>query len=98
MKSVTTEAYGLGEYLNAAVIFVVISVVVVIGTYIVSSVSTQIGVSAGTNSTAYNASLYAVTGMQTFASWLPILAIVVVAVVIIGLLSGFVSPRRAEAA
>ncbi len=42
-----------------------------------------------TQSTAYNAAGQAVSGMNTFAQWLPILAIVLVAVVIIALLYGF---------
>ena len=40
-------------------------------------------------SVAYNAGGQAVSGMSTFATWLPILAIVLVSVVIIALLYGF---------
>ena len=85
------EGAALDEYLGGAIMFVVIGVAVSIGAYITSQVQTQIGTTAGVNSTAYNAAGFAVSGMSTFASWLPILAIVIVAVVIIMLLYGFVN-------
>lgn len=92
------EGAALDEYLGGAIMFVVIGVAVSIGAYITSQVQTQIGTTAGTNSTAYNAAGYAVSGMSTFASWLPILAIVIVAVVIIMLLYGFVNRTAAGSA
>ena len=103
IKNYVTKAKAQGaaleNYLVASILFVVIGVTVAIGAYITSQVQTQIGVvtgfnslnAAGTSSAAYNAAGQAVTGMGTFASWLPILAIVLVAVVIIALLYGFLA-------
>ncbi|MEM3859508.1 MAG: hypothetical protein QW478_08900 [Candidatus Micrarchaeaceae archaeon] len=89
-KAVATGA-ALDEYLVATIMFVVIGVAVSIGAYITSQVQTQITTVAGANSTAANAAGYAVTGMLTFAQWLPILAIVIIAVVIIALLYNFLT-------
>ena len=89
IQSVKMKGAALEDYLLAAVFFVVIGVTVSVGAYITSQVQTQIGLTAGTSSQAYNAAGFAVQGMTTFAQWLPILAIVIVAVVIISLLYSF---------
>ncbi len=89
LQKAALMAAALDDYLGASVMFVVIGVTVAVGAYITSQVQTQIGNVAGNTSLAYNAAGQAVSGMNTFAQWLPILAIVLVAVVIIALLYGF---------
>jgi hypothetical protein len=99
LKTIKIYGAALENYLVAAILFVVIGVTVSVGAYITSQVQSQIGTvtgfnslnAAGTSSAAYNAAGNAVTGMGTFAAWLPILAIVLVAVVIIALLYGFLA-------
>jgi len=89
IREIRIRGAALEDYLLAAVFFVVIGVTVSVGAYITSQVQVQIGTVAGTSSVAYNAAGQAVSGMNTFATWLPILAIVLVSVVIIALLYGF---------
>ena len=89
IREIRIRGAALEDYLLAAVFFVVIGVTVSVGAYITSQVQVQIGTVAGTSSVAYNAAGQAVSGMNTFATWLPILAIVLVSVVIIVLLYGF---------
>jgi hypothetical protein len=92
IKSAVAKVSAIGapldEYLVAAIVFVVIGVAVSIGAYITSEVQVQVASVAGSNSIANQTAGYAVKGMQTFGQWLPILAIVVIAAVIIALLYG----------
>jgi len=66
---------------------VVVSVTLVIGIFILSSIQTSIG---ATNSAAYNAAGEAVTALGNGTPWLTILVVVGFAVIVLGMLtSGF---------
>ena len=45
---------------------------------------------------AYNASTYGVTGMNTFGQWLPTIAVVVAAAVIVGLVMAYLAFKRSD--
>ena len=76
----------LGQLMSAALLLVVLGLLIVF----TSTINTQIGATLTANSVAANASTAVGTGLGTFASWIPTIALVVVAVVIIYLLiSGF---------
>ena len=66
------------------IIFVVLAVVLSIGAYILSSISTTAAFGANTvaNTTLVNGQ----SALKTFSTWLPILAVVIVSAIIIYLL------------
>jgi len=66
-----------------ALTFVVIAIVISAGAMITNEFKGQI---QDTNSTAYSAVEKGEAALQTFANWLPLLAIVVVASVVIGII------------
>jgi len=66
-----------------ALTFVVIAIVISAGAMITNEFKGQI---QDTNSTAYSAVEKGEEALQTFANWLPLLAIVVVASVVIGII------------
>ena len=81
---------ALDEYLGAIILLVVIGVAASIGAYIMTQVQSQIlTLTNSTSSYAYEAAGYATQGVYTFSTWLPLLATVIVAVVIIALLYTF---------
>lgn len=80
------KGVNLSEMPSIAITFVLIAVVVAIGAYILSSINTTAAFTA--NSTASNATGYGSAGLQTLAQWLPIIALIVAAVILISLLLG----------
>ena len=85
----------LEDLLPVALLFVVATIAISIGADIISSVQTGMvtgtaGCSAATNYTmcgyAYNTSGYGLEGMVELGSWVPTLALVVAASIVIGVL------------
>lgn len=84
---------GVQDLSGYALLFVVTGVLIAIGIYVVSSIQTQLGASS-TATMNYSFS-NATTGMATLASWLPIIAIVVAAAVVLSLvISAFTGGGR----
>jgi hypothetical protein len=54
---------------------------------------TEIRVGKATGSVEYNASTYGLEGLEELASWLPTIAIVVVAAVVIGIIALYFAVR-----
>ena len=76
----------LGQLMSAALLLVVLGLLLVFS----SSINTQVQATQTSGSTAYNVSTNVNAGLNTFSTWIPTIALVVVAVVIIYLLvSGF---------
>jgi hypothetical protein len=96
------KGLGLNELVTVVLAFLLIGVVGAIGLYITNSINITAGFSYPNGSTAvggYALSFYAVTnattGMATLLSWLPIIAIIVAAGVVISVLvSAFVFKGR----
>jgi type II secretory pathway component PulF len=81
----------VGDILPLTITFVVLGVVLAMGAYILAQVQNQLPTNSATTAAIENAT----KGITTFASWLPILAIIVIAAVVIGvILSSFLAPRR----
>jgi len=67
-----------------AITFVVVAIVISVGADVLSNVQT------GTeNTTEWNATHYGLQGLEELGSWLPTLAIIIVAAVIIGVISAW---------
>ncbi len=76
------KGYRLQDLLPVAIIFVVATIAISIGADILAGV--QAGQTSGTAS--YNVSEYGLTGMLELGSWVPTLALVVAAAIVIGVL------------
>lgn len=73
-----------------AIALVVIGMIIGFGALVLVETQTEIVALSSNTSVAYNATEYALEGMETFGSWLPLIVLVIVAVIIIALLvSGF---------
>ena len=62
--------------------FGLVAIIISVGGSILSQVQTQ----QTTNSVAYNASTNGLTGITTMAQWLPTIAVVIAAAVVIGII------------
>ena len=83
----------------AVIILVIIAVVIGVGATVLDEVSVTQQTSGGVNETgaAFNATADGLSGLTTFSSFQPTIAVIVVAVIVIGLLLGgfaIVSGRR----
>ena len=78
-------AMDLAALAPAAIAFVFVAIVLTIGGDVVSNV--EAGQTAG--SAAENASLFGLQSIQELSSWLPTIALVVAAAVVIGVLAYF---------
>lgn len=76
------KGYQLKDLLPIALLFVVATIAISIGADIVTEVQT--GQTSGTY--AYNVSGYGLTSMDELGSWLPTIALVVAAAIVIGVL------------
>ncbi len=76
-------AAGLEDLLPAVVAFVLIAIVGSVGALILSNF--QNSSSVPKNSIAYNATGYGLKGVNTFMSYLPLIALVIVAAILIGI-------------
>lgn len=84
LKKTMKGQLGIGDLSTIGIIFVVLAVILAIGAYILSSVGTAANFSA--NSVANQTLTNGQTALKTFATWLPILAVVIVAGVVIYIL------------
>ena len=62
--------------------FVIVAVVVGIG----ATILTQVRTTQTANSIAYNASTSGLTGLDTMSDWLPTIAVIIAAAVVIGVI------------
>tara|TARA_Y100000310_G_C20639552_1_gene793110 strand:+ start:548 stop:835 length:288 start_codon:yes stop_codon:yes gene_type:complete len=86
------KGYQIGDLLPLAITFVVIAVAISLGADVLDDIQgTQ-----DANSTAYNATGYGLQSMNTFAKWLPTIALVIVIAVIIGILIVYLANRFAR--
>ena len=77
------KGFTLGDVPGLAIILVIVAVTLGVGSAIVSGVMTGYG-----NTTfAYNASEAGARGLRTLSSWQPTIALIVAAVVVIGIVS-----------
>jgi hypothetical protein len=72
----------LGDLAVLGLTFVVVTIVLSIG----AAITNQVRDTQTANSYAYNVSNYGLSGLNTFGTWLPIVAIAIVATVIIGII------------
>ena len=85
------KGYQVGDMLPLAIVFVVVAVAISLGADVLDDIQgTQTS-----GSVAYNATGYGLTAMNTFAKWLPTIALVVVIAVIIGILIVYLARRFA---
>lgn len=77
-------AAGLQDLLPAVIAFVLIAIVGAVGALILVNFQTNIG-TAGANYIAYNAVGQGITGITTIMSYLPLIALVIVAAILIGI-------------
>jgi len=68
-----------------AILFVVIAIVVSVGADVLSNI--QEGKT--TDSVEYNATQYGLQGLEELSSWLPTLAIIIVAAIVIGIIAAW---------
>lgn len=78
-------AMTLSDLAPAAIAFVFIAVVLAVGASILGGV--QEGQTSG--STAYNATSQGIDSLEELSGWLPLIALVIAAAVVIGVLSFF---------
>jgi NADH:ubiquinone oxidoreductase subunit 5 (subunit L)/multisubunit Na+/H+ antiporter MnhA subunit len=76
-------AVGLEELLPAVVAFVLIAIVGSVGALILQNFQSSSSIPA--NSIAYNATSYGLKGVNTIMSYLPLIALVIVAAILIGI-------------
>ena len=74
---------GLNDLLPAVVAFVLIAIVGAIGALILQNFQSSSSIVAG--SSAYNAIGFGLTGVNTLLSYLPLIALVIVAAILIGI-------------
>jgi len=84
MKKTMRAQVGLGDLSTIGIIFVVLAVVLAVGAYILTTINTTAGFAVG--SISANTLSFGQSALQTFAQWLPILAIVIVAGIVIYIL------------
>jgi len=78
------KGYSIGDLLPIGISFVVIAVALAIGAVVLAEVQDSDAITSG--SFADNATESGLEAVDEFASWLPTLAIVVVAAIILGVL------------
>ena len=88
---------GLGDLQNVAIIFVVLAVVLAVGSYILVTIGQQPGFNTA-NAVANETLQSGSAALHTFSTWLPILAIVIVAAIVIYILMGVFSGGHRAAA
>ena len=76
-----TQKYSLGDLAPLAIAFVVVTVVLGVGATILANVQSN-----ATSEVAYNSTEFGLKATNTLASWLPTIAIIVAASVVIGII------------
>lgn len=89
MKKMNKKGISLGEMASIAIIFVVVTIVISIGAEIVGDIRTD----QTTDSTEYNVTTHGLESLDEFGDWLPTLAIVIVAAIIIGIITSYFAFR-----
>jgi hypothetical protein len=79
----------LQDLAGIAIIFVVVAIVISIG----SDVLTEVRQGEANYTVKYNTTKYGLEGLEELASWLPTIAIVVVAAVVIGIIALYFAVR-----
>ena len=82
MKKLNKKGFTVQDLVPLAIAFVVIAIVLGMGATILSDI--QAGQT--TDKTAYNASGHGLESLEELSSWLPTIAIIVVAAIIIGII------------
>ena len=82
MQTKMRKGFTINQLAGIAITFVVVAFVVSMGAEILTSLQGE----QTTDSYAYNVTNEGLESMQTFGEWLPTLALVVIAAVIIGVL------------
>lgn len=77
------NAAGLEDLLPAVVAFVLIAIVGAVGALILQNFQTSAQITV--NSVAYNAVSYGINGVNTLMTYLPLIALVIVAAILIGI-------------
>jgi type II secretory pathway component PulF len=78
------KGYAVGDLLPLALTFVVVAIAIAIGASVLSNVRSSSTFVA--NDYGYNATTKGLAAMSTFGNWLPTLALIVIAAIIIGVL------------
>jgi hypothetical protein len=88
------KGMSLNDLANIGMVFVLLGVILAIGSYINSSIVTTAGWTAAANQIAYYAVANSTSGLATLSSWLPLIAVICAAGVVLGVLvSAFVVNR-----
>jgi hypothetical protein len=82
------KGFSLQEMAPLAISFVIIAIVLGIGATVVASIQATQGNSTSTT-IAYNASGNGLTSLNTLASWLPTIAVIIAAAVVIGIIVAY---------
>ena len=77
-----SKGLSVSQMGGLALAFVIVAVVVGIG----ATILTQVRTTQTTNSIAYNASTSGLTGLDTMSDWLPTIAVIIAAAVVIGVI------------
>lgn len=83
------KGYTITDLVPIGLAFVVLGIVLSIGAQVVANV----GADLTTGSVEKNATIYANEGIEELASWMPTIALVVVAAIIIGIIIFYLAKR-----
>jgi hypothetical protein len=76
------KGVGLNDMLSYGLLFVAVAIVLAVGGQVLG----QIQATVTENTSEYNTTVHGLTSLSTLGQWLPIIAIVIAAVIIIGIL------------
>ena len=76
------KGISINELGGLALAFAVVAITLGLG----ATILTQVQAQQTSNSIAYNASGYGLTGTNTMASWLPVIAVIIAAAIVIGII------------
>jgi len=79
------KGMAMGDLSSVVLAFVVVAIIVGIGATVLTSVQTT----QTANSLAYNATSSGLTGIDTFGDWLPTIAVISAAALVIGLIINY---------
>lgn len=84
------RSFSLNDLSGVAISLVTVAIIIGLGATILSNIQADQVV----NSTSYNTSGYGLTGLNTLASYVPTVALVAVAAIVIGIILVFFSRRN----
>ena len=79
----------LQDLATIAITFVIIAIIIGIGADVLGKLQVNMGTDNNTADVQYNATQYGLEGLEELASWLPTIAIIVAAAVIIGIIAAY---------